>query len=82
MKIVIKEGGQSRFNLRLPTGLLLNRFTAYLAPVLNKDKDSIPYNGSQLYALIKTLKDYKKAHPEWVLLEVDSSSGEHVEIRL
>lgn len=81
MKIHIMERGVQKMNLRLPTGLVLNRFTAYLAPHFTKDNGS-SITGAQAYRLIRTLKEYKENHPEWVLVEVQSADGDFVEIRL
>lgn len=82
MKIHVMERGVQKINLRLPTGLLLNRVTAYLAPHFTKKNDGMPITGAQAYRLIRALKEYKAGHPEWVLVEVDSANGDHVEIRL
>lgn len=82
MKIHVTENGVQKVNLNLPTGLLLNRFTAYLAPHFMKDNDGPTMTGAQAYRFIKALKEYKANHPQWVLLEVHSASGDHVEIRM
>lgn len=82
MKIHVIENGVQKVNLHLPTGLLLNRFTACLAPHFMKDNDSPPLTGAQAYRFIKALKEYKANHPEWVLVEVQSANGDYVEIRM
>lgn len=82
MKIHVIEKGVQKMNLRLPTGLLLNRFTACLAPHFMKDNEGPSITGAQAYRFIKTLKEYKANHPEWVLVEVQSANGDLVEIRL
>lgn len=82
MKIHIIEQGTQKVHLRLPTGLLLNRFTAYMAPRFMKNNYDQPMTGAQVYRFIKALKEYKANHPEWVLLEVQSANGNYVEIRM
>ena len=59
MKILVTENGMQKINLCLPTGLLLNRFTACLAPHFTKDQDGPPITAAQAYRLIKALKEYK-----------------------
>ncbi len=82
MKILVMEQGEQKVNLHFPTGLILNPVTATLAPVFMKQEDGMKYTGEQLRKAVQALKEYKKLHPEWVLVEVDSHSGEHVEIML
>ncbi len=82
MKIFVEEQGITKVNLHLPTGLLLNRFTALFAPRAMKSQDGPELTAQQAWRLMKTLKDYKAAHPEWVIVEVHSANGEHVEISL
>lgn len=82
MKILVKEQGNTKVNLHLPTGLLLNRFTALFAPMAMKGQGGPECTVEQAWKIMKTLKEYKAAHPEWVLVEVQSANGDHVEIRL
>ncbi len=82
MKILVKEQGNTKVNLHLPTGLLLNRFTALFAPMTMKEQDGPKLTAAQAWQLMKTLKEYKASHPEWVLVEVQTANGDHVEICL
>lgn len=82
MKIIVQEQGNTKVNLHLPTGLLLNRFTACLAPRFMKEKNDLTITAGQAYRIMKALKDYRDAHPEWVLVEVHSANGDHVVIQL
>lgn len=81
MRILVKESSGEKHDIRIPTGLALNRVTAgFLSKVCQKNGADI--SKEQLRALIKVLKDYKKRHPDWKLLEVDDADGEQVEIIL
>lgn len=81
MRVLVKENSGEKHDIRIPTGLVLNRVTAgFVAKVCKKNGADI--SKEQLRVLIKALRDYKKHHPEWKLLEVEDSDGEHVEIVL
>lgn len=79
MKISVK--GDPNINLAIPSGLVLNSLTASLLPIyLRKYDVHIP--AAQARKFVRALNRYRKAHPEWVLVEVLSSQGETVCIRL
>lgn len=82
MKIVI-HGGEHHvpINLRFPTGLVLNRFTACFVPLALKDSE-VTVTRAQAVRFIKELKRCKKQFPDWKLVEVQSADGEHIIITL
>ncbi|MBR3904933.1 MAG: hypothetical protein IKJ51_04415 [Clostridia bacterium] len=82
MRIFVTENGETKVNLHLPTGLLLNPFSATIAPVFMKAEDGTRYTGEQLRKAVQELREYIKNHPEWVMVEVDTHTGGHVEIKL
>lgn len=82
MRIFVTKNGETRVNLHVPTGLLLNPVSATLASAFIKEKDGTRYTGEQLRKAAQVLKDYKRSHPDWVLVEVDTHEGEHVNITL
>ena len=57
MKIHVIENGVQKVNLHLPTGLLLNRFTACLAPHFMKDNDGPPITGAQAAVMLQNALD-------------------------
>ncbi len=81
MRIYIKEETGKEMNIRIPTGMALNRMTA---GVITKacQKNGTDITKEQLRVLIKEVKEYKKHHKNWKLVEIDSADGEHVEIVL
>ncbi len=81
MKIVAKECSRERINLIFPTGLLLNRLTAGMAVKAMQEK-GITVSREGVLAFLRAVKQYRKTNPQWVLVEVKSSSGEYVEIKL
>ena len=80
MRIKVIDG-DTRLDLPLPTGLVLNRFTAEIAARAAAD-NGVNLTGAQVNALIRAAKDFKRSHPDWCLVEVESADGEYVMVRL
>jgi len=81
MRIYIKEEEGHKLDIRIPTGLALNRLTAGIAAGMCR-KYGVEITKNQLYTLIKVLKDYKKHHPDWKLVELKDGDGDQVEIKI
>ena len=79
MKLIIQNASGENHNIKLPTGILLNRVSAGIVSGVLKKYD-VEISKKQLTELMKVAKTYKKHHPEWKLIEVDDAGGEHVEI--
>ncbi len=81
MRVYVKEDTGQKIDIRIPTGLALNRVTAgIVAKVMQKNGVEITKN--QMKMLVKAVKDYKKHHPDWKLVEIQDADGEQVEIVL
>ena len=78
---IIAKGEDYRVRLRMPTGLVFNRFTA---GAISKEagKYGVKISPRQARILIKTLKKYRRSYPEWVLAEVQSADGGYVFVKL
>ena len=81
MRIHVKADGR-RINLILPTALALNRLTAQIIAGTARTKTEITLNAGQLYRLFKVVKQCKKAHPHWTLVEVRTGDGEEITVKL
>ena len=81
MKIVVKSNEGPNIWLPIPSGLVLNRFVAGVAPQYLKEY-GIVITKEQAVVFIKALNHYRRKHPEWVLAEVQSSDGEYVKVKL
>jgi len=81
MRIIVKESTGENHDIKIPTGVALNRVTAgVVTSVLKKNGVALPKK--QLLQLMKEAKKYKRNHPEWKLLEVEDADGEYVEITI
>lgn len=80
MLIRVKSEGK-KFFIPIPNRLFLNRLFVLIAhKELKKHGIDIPQK--KLYALVKVIRRYKWRHPKWTLVEVHSSDGDDVEIRM
>ena len=68
-------------NLRLPSGLLLNRFSAAFLPKLLA-QNGLSITKEQARALVKELNRYRRRHRDWKLVEVQSVKGEYIQIKI
>ena len=80
MKISI-NWDNTKFTLRLPTGLVLNRLTAGIVRKELK-KEGITLTRKQTVLFIKELKKYKRAHRDWNLVEVTENDTNSVIIKI
>lgn len=79
MRIIVIDNNK-KHKIILPTRFLLNKLVAnYL---YKKIKNEITITKKQLYTFLKIVKKYYKENKGWSLLEVDSSDGDHIEIKL
>ncbi len=79
MKISVIEPGKHNIRIRIPSALVLNRFSACIAAkAAQKSGASLTFE--QVYAFITAVKDYKRSHADWKFVEVQSADGEYIEI--
>ena len=80
MKITVKAA-EHNFSLHIPNALVLNRLAGAIA-CKAMNQQGLSLTNQQLVVFMSALRDYRKTHGEWVLVEVDSSGGEYVQIKL
>lgn len=80
MRMYVKKG-KRRVGLFLPSVWVFNRFTAYWLPKALA-KQGIRISKEQLQDLFLAINQYRRAHKDWVLAEVDSADGERVFVKL
>lgn len=81
MKIIVKDGKDTNINLVLPTGLLVNHFSAMFAPKV-LEQNGVMITKAQAIQLVKAINKFRRHHKDWKLIEVQSSDGTYVEIKL
>lgn len=64
-----------------PTNLIVNRFFAGMIRRRLR-KEGVKLTRKQTVKMIKALRKYKKRNPNWNLVEVTESDGEHVIVRI
>ena len=79
MKIQIKEAGGHKLCFPIPTGAVFGHITAAILPHALKD-EGITITKKQAYQFIRELRRYKKAHPDWVLVDIEDAGGDTVKI--
>ena len=68
-------------SLRLPNALFTNRFAA-AAMAKAAAAYGAPISQQRLYRLLQAVPRFRRTHPKWNLVEVDTASGEHIRITL
>ena len=83
MKIVIRTE-ETNLTLRLPGFLLYGRLGSRIAGGLARKylPAEMPLPADAVARLMAELRRFRRAHPHWVLVDVQSSSGEIVRITL
>lgn len=82
MKVWIRSG-KTRLLLLLPTGLVLNRLTAKIAVTAVRNRyPSLAFGTEDVQKLLDAIKDHKRRHPHWVLVDVTTADGERVYVHL
>lgn len=81
MRINVNESSGRSIRLRLPHGLVLNGLTAGIFSAKLKEED-VNISSKQLRILFRAIRKYKRTHPQWKLMEVQSQDGDTVEITL
>ena len=81
MLIKVRSTDGPNLTIPLPTGLFCNRLTAGFAA------KAMAQNGwnatpEQMARLFRAIRQYKRKHPDWVMVEVQSSDGDYVYVKL
>ena len=80
MRIMICSKGERR-NLFLPSGLVLNRLTVGIG-VKALEKYTVHMSYAQMVKLVKCIHAYRKAYPDWVLVQVRCADGDEILVKL
>ncbi len=81
MVIRVRSKDGPNLFIPLPTGLFCSRLTAGIA-ARAASKSGVSITPEQMTALFRSVRRYKRLHPDWVLAEVQSADGDYVYVRL
>lgn len=81
MRIQVSDGRRFRLYLPIPTGLVLNRFTAGIA-CRAAEEQGVHISRKQMRALFDAIHACRREYPDWVLVEAKCAGGEQVIIRI
>ena len=77
---VRSEDGPNIF-IPIPTGLLCSRLTAgFSAKIMEQNGGHA--TPEQMVRFFRAARKYKRKHPNWVMVEVESSTGDYVFVKL
>ena len=65
----------------IPTGLLCNRLTAGFSAKM-MEQNGMHATPEQMLRFFRTARRYKRKHPDWVMVEVQSATGDYVYVKL
>lgn len=85
MRITIKSPNEKTIRIILPTRLLFNSLTARIgAGVVNKyvPSDKLKLKSRDLQKFMKEVNRIKRKYPGLLLVDLESSKGETVQIKL
>lgn len=81
MLIKVRSTDGPNLTIPIPTGLFCNRLTAGFAAKAMA-QNGMTITPEQMVRLFKTVRRYKRNHPDWVMVEVQSSEGDYVYVKL
>ena len=81
--MIVKVRAQDGPNLTIPipTGLLCNRLTAGFSAKMMA-QNGVNATPEQMVRFFRAIRQYKRKHPDWVMVEVESSTGDYVYVKL
>lgn len=87
MKIYVKQPGECNIRISVPNWLVLNRVgVSIVCKIINKEskkkRKNINLTKKELHAFIRQIRRAKKSFRDWYLVDVSSSDGTTVKIKL
>ena len=79
VKVRAKDG--PNLTIPIPTGLLCNRLTAGFSAKM-MEQNGMHATPEQMVRFFRAVRQYKRKHPDWVMVEVESSTGDYVFVKL
>ena len=79
VKVRAKDG--PNLTIPIPTSLLCNRLTAGFSAKMMA-QNGVNATPEQMVRFFRAARQYKRKHPDWVMVEVESSTGDYVYVKL
>ena len=81
--MIIKVRAQDGPNLTIPipTSLLCSRLTAGFSAKM-MEQNGVHATPEQMVRFFRAARQYKRKHPDWVMVEVETSTGDYVFVKL
>lgn len=80
MRISIKDGGR-QIRIPFPAGLVLNGLTAGIA-ARTASEYGVEVTPAQMRKLFRVIRECKRQHPDWDIVDVQRACGQRVNIKL
>ena len=81
MLIKVRSQDGPNLTIPIPTGLFCNRLTAGIAAKA-MEQNGFHATPEQMVRFFRAVRQYKRRHPDWVMVEVQSSDGDYVYVKL
>ena len=79
VKVRAKDG--PNLTIPIPTSQLCNRLTAGFSAKM-MEQNGVHATPEQMIRFFRTARQYKRKHPDWVMVEVETSTGDYVFVKL
>ena len=79
VKVRAKDG--PNLTIPIPTSLLCSRLTAGFSAKM-MEQNGVHATPEQMVRFFRTARQYTRKHPDWVMVEVESSTGDYVYVKL
>ena len=79
IKVRAKDG--PNLTIPIPTSLLCNRLTAGFSAKM-MEQNGVHATPEQMIRFFRTARQYKRKHPDWIMVEVETSTGDYVLVKL
>ena len=79
VKVRAKDG--PNLTIPIPTSLLCSRLTAGFSAKMMA-QNGVNATPEQMVRFFRAARQYKRKHPDWIMVEVETSTGDYVYVKL
>lgn len=81
MIVKVRAEDGPNLTIPIPTALLCSRLTAGFSAKMMA-QNGVNATPEQMVRFFRAARQYKRKHPDWVMVEVESSTGDYVYVKL